>query len=200
MTGDYSDFLAKSIMNKLKNYTDSCQIELEKRLLGDWGGGIGTLANSLNKYFNQVFSYDIAKDAGEYGKKQFPKVNFITKGITDREIFEEGPFNVLIAYEFYPYTRTSEWDYQKKYIDMCLLNLKKDGLLIIGTPNSRKKDNIMRNKRLILQNYSKKHQVKIFRLPSYQIFKVIKNLYFTNLLSDIFSVLRDSHYLIIMHK
>ncbi len=38
MTGDYSDFLAKSIMNKLKNYTDSCQIELEKRLLGDWGG------------------------------------------------------------------------------------------------------------------------------------------------------------------
>lgn len=38
VTGDYSDFLAKSIMNKLKNYTDSCQIELEKRLLGDLGG------------------------------------------------------------------------------------------------------------------------------------------------------------------
>ena len=51
------------------------------------GGGIGSLANSLNKYCNQVFSYDISKDAGEYGRKQFLNVNVITKGITDQEFY-----------------------------------------------------------------------------------------------------------------
>ena len=43
MTGDYSDFIAKSIMDKLEKYTNSCQIELKTELLGDFFGGGGGL-------------------------------------------------------------------------------------------------------------------------------------------------------------
>ena len=53
MTGDYSDFIAKSIMDKLEKYTNSCQIELKTELLGDFfggGGGVVKFFKSLKKY------------------------------------------------------------------------------------------------------------------------------------------------------
>lgn len=102
-----------------------------------WGGGF--IASEVSKLYPEanIYSYDIGQYATLYGKEHFSGVTFINKAITENDIFEEGKFDVILAYEFYPFSRTAEWDYQREYISMCLRNLNKGGYLIIGLPNTR---------------------------------------------------------------
>ena len=93
-----------------------------KLKIADFGGGAGFIANELQKLTGaEIHSYDIAEDAHKYGRKNFPAVQFHTVGLSDEMILPEAPFNAVIANEFYPFIRTSEYEsYQRNYIKMGL--------------------------------------------------------------------------------
>lgn len=165
--------------------------------LGGFRGGTGFLANGLKRYFRTVYSYDISKDAGEYGRKNFKGINFITKAITEADEFAEGPFDVILAYEFYPFTRTSEWEYQKKYIDMCLNNLNRDGILFIGLPDCRKCENLLRNKDNMLECY-RSNQIEVRIAPKVKAYVVLKNWMMAYIASLLISRFVDTHYCIML--
>ena len=106
--------------------------------IGDFGGGLGYIANAISKEIpeSKIYSYDVSGDAGEYGRKHFPQVQFITGALGENDVLQDGPFDAIVANEFYPFTRTEDYSYQKAYVDMCLNNLKGGGMLIIGAPQN----------------------------------------------------------------
>ena len=165
----------------------------------DLGGGCGFLAHSVQKYCKRVFSYDIAKEATIYGKNHFKEITFITKGVTNEEQFEEGPFDLVLAYEFYPFTRTDDWEYQQGYIDMCLANLNQEGILVIGLPDCRHEVNLLKNKKKIYETY-RKNGVEIVVMPHLKIHRVVKNWIVAQCISRLINLFHDAHYFIVLRK
>lgn len=128
VTAKTVEYLAKKYMKKdLKNGENRLRI-------ADFGGGAGFIANALSQVFQEgrVFSYELAREASGYGRKHFTNVTFINKGIGEGDIMEEAPFDIVLANEFYPFTRNNDWGYQRTYVDTCLDNLRPGGILLIG--------------------------------------------------------------------
>jgi ubiquinone/menaquinone biosynthesis C-methylase UbiE len=105
-------------------------VGFEPETVADMGGGVGFVANEISKVWTKtkVYSYDLGEYATKYGQEHFKNVTFINKAIDVNDIFEEGQFDVIFAREFYPFSRTTEWEYQKSYIDMFLNNIKTGGV------------------------------------------------------------------------
>jgi len=56
--------------------------------------------------------------------------------ITEDSQLSDSGFDLVLAYEFYPFTRTTDWSMHKKYLDMCLKNCNPGGYVVLGMPES----------------------------------------------------------------
>lgn len=198
-TGSAASAIAFFIHKAVKRYARKHHISTEcMRKMADFGGGCGFIAAALDKLGYNVCSYDIVKYAGVYGRMHFPHVRFITKPLQEDEILEEGLFDVIVANEFYPFTRTGEWEYQKKYIKMCLKNLKENGILVIGLNDGVK--NSLLNNRNRMENEFKQCNIKLYQRPRVKIYQITHNYFAACVLSSIVDCFRTKSYLILMQN
>jgi len=193
--------LAKTISQLIGQYAREHKFRYTptNMTVGDFGGGVGFLDNGLSLIYKKVVSYDVAEYAGIYGKSHFPQVNFVTRGLKEDTNLEEGPFDMVLAYEFYPFTRTDNWEYNKAYIEMCFDNMNSNSYLAIGLPNGPTRENLLRNKKAMEKEYSDR-DLEIMTLPFSKIKKLIKSVKGSQILSDMAGLAKEKHVLVVMHK
>ena len=193
--------VCNEMMRVIESYVikHKLSFEPENMIVGDFGGGAGFLASALSKRFKKVYSYDISEYAGKYGSANFFDVSFITQGINIGDNMKEGPFDIIIAYEFYPFTRTKEWSYGKDYIDTCLGNLSDGGILVIGLPIGGGINNLGNNWKKIRSNY--KYNCPSIEFMSYcGVMRRINNIFLQRVVSKMAMLFKDKHALIVMKK
>ena len=119
---------------KISYIIDLLKIDSKKEYkILDSGCGIGVTTSKLKFFFknSDVCGIEISSDAISHAKENFKNCTFINKGINpkDKKI---GDFDIIFAFEFYPFTRTNDWNFNKSYIDYFLKNLNDNGMLIIN--------------------------------------------------------------------
>ena len=98
----------------------------------DIGCGMGYTANEISSLYPnaRVLAVDISEDAVKFGRKNFSGVDFVCQSI-EPENPALGQFDIIYAFEFYPFTRTSELNTHLNYIKYFLSQLNVDGNLVI---------------------------------------------------------------------
>lgn len=170
--------------------------------IGDFGGGAGFIADAVSKKFPgvKVFSYDVSEDAGIYGKKNFTDVSFITQALEADDLLSEGKFDCILANEFYPFTRTSDFGYQRKYLDMCLNNLSDKGIVVIGLPEGKTRNNLMKNMEAIRKEYGQR-LLGVHCVPYAKLYGLLRNYNCSLWISHIMGKLKkDRHVVIVLQK
>mgnify|MGYP000849073154 FL=1 len=99
----------------------------------DVGCGLGYTANELNQTFtdSSVTGIDISKDAITYANEKFSQCKFLCDAIdpaNDKQIFK---FDLITAFEFYPFTRTNSFQDQVDYINHLTKNISAEGALVV---------------------------------------------------------------------
>ena len=117
-----------------------CRIKLIKRCLRldniesilDVGCGVGYTANALGKVFHgaSVLGIDISIDAIEYAQSKFPMIDFQVRAASpDEDAF--GLFDAIFCFEFYPFTRNCDPEFQASMIKWLMKMVSNDGNLLI---------------------------------------------------------------------
>jgi SAM-dependent methyltransferase len=192
-----SKAIAAHLNRYIKNYRNKPSI------IGDMGCGAGFIANDLKKLQRQseIYAYDISSDAINYAKKSFPSILFDAKAIEPDSEFGIA-FNVIYAHEFYPFTRTNSFDFQKLYIDNFLKNIDmhNNGLLLISLKHTEKC--LINNYDKLFKQYNDEYEIIKYALPSFKIYNLFKNYslsaLFTKIINFLFS--RKNSYIITISK
>lgn len=165
------------------------------------GGGLGFLANEIKKIFSHaaVYTFDVSRDAKIFGDEHFPEINYITKAIEiGDDLSEFFQYDVIIANEFYPFTRINDWEIQKGYIDTFLNNLEANGILIIEV--SQKEKTLLDNIEKLKCEYKNK-LISISNIPKVRIYKRIQMYTMARILTRVADlVFHDNKYFIIIGK
>tara|TARA_B100000073_G_scaffold348438_1_gene367283 strand:+ start:346 stop:1110 length:765 start_codon:yes stop_codon:yes gene_type:complete len=160
----HNDLDSKSKLLQINNLLDISPRKKFKIL--DVGCGMGFTTFQIKNIFRKstVVGVDISSDATSYAKKKFTECEFICQGIEpENKIIDE--FDLIYCFEFYPFTRTNDWNIHDQYIEYFLKNLKIDGLLIIN--------HHWNNKNSLSHNYlqlNNKYQVKLYNLISKKLY------------------------------
>lgn len=107
---------------------------------------------------------------------------------------------MVLAYEFYPFTRTNEWDYQKKYIQMCLKNLRAGGLLLIGLPHSRETKNLMDNEKNLGKYFKEYYPHKLLMPYSRMITLCAGHIKIAKAVSSVMALFKVRHYFLVFEN
>jgi 2-polyprenyl-3-methyl-5-hydroxy-6-metoxy-1,4-benzoquinol methylase len=112
-----NDFVRSEIQTH-NDITPSHRVNFMKSKLGtlvparilDAGCGLGFTSNYVNKVWPkaEVVGVDISDDAIEFGEKYFTGVNFVKMSICSDSEVDLGLFDLIYAFEFYPFTRTAD--------------------------------------------------------------------------------------------
>jgi len=98
----------------------------------DLGCGMGYTAKALASFYKNadVTAVDISIDAIEYGKKNFSGIEFRCEAVEPKNP-KIGQFDVIFAFEFYPFTRTNDLEIHIQWLKYLLSQLTPGGHLII---------------------------------------------------------------------
>jgi len=98
----------------------------------DVGCGAGFTSESLGVFYDQsnVTGVDISQDGIEYAKKKHHKANFICQ-MVDSNNSKIGCFDLIYAFEFYPFTRTNDFDTHTSFLRYFLSQLNLGGELVL---------------------------------------------------------------------
>jgi SAM-dependent methyltransferase len=131
----------KAQISQHNDMRPSYRTRLVKELIGplhigsifDVGCGIGITTESLRKVFKStsVTGIDISHDAITYATSKFRKCNFICDSIDPESGKTYDFFDLICAFEFYPFSRTSDFQTHKSYIEYLFSFLKPEGRLVI---------------------------------------------------------------------
>ena len=145
---------------------------LPKRIL-DAGCGLGFTTQQIkNKYPHaKVFGIDVSNDAVEFGRENFKTCEFITQAIDPSDPVKALDLDIIFAFEFYPFTRTSDFQVHKSYVDLFMSALNPGGELAIfqrwDNPSS-----LSRNIDLLQERYPS-HQISVSEMPIRKIGKIL---------------------------
>jgi SAM-dependent methyltransferase len=164
--------------------------------IADIGCGLGFTAAALAQEFTgaHVFGYEISEDAVLYGQKTFPDVVFRRQGIDPQSDLGER-FDLVLAQEFYPFTRTADWAIQKPLIDMIFRHLKPGGILLIELSERGREGTVLANRDLIAG-------VRAERLAFDRIYRKLKVFWLARIASGVAGPLRgvDRNIALILEK
>ena len=136
LTGETQDSLLE-LHNDLAPFQKLRDLD---RLLGkprptsilDVGCGIGVTTRGLAHLYPDadVLGVDVSEDAISYARMTHSEVEFVALAIHPRGE-EIGLFDLIYCFEFYPFTRTNDYEWQADFIDYLTKQLATSGSLII---------------------------------------------------------------------
>ncbi len=108
---------------------------VEKRAVLDIASGTGYGSSLLSQKARKVTGVDLSRESIEYAKDRFQKSNieFICASATD-ELFEDESFDVICSFETIEHLEKED---RIKYLKNLNKWLKKDGVLLLSTPNKK---------------------------------------------------------------
>lgn len=109
------------------------------RSLIDFGCGPGLLTHELRASvgMGDVLGVDISVSAIAFAKANFPACRFETVAVDDDTRLP--PADVVHAREFYPFTRTADAEFHRKYLSVLASHVKPGGVMVLSllaTPKS----------------------------------------------------------------
>lgn len=111
-------------------YAFAARFCADRRVL-DAGCGTGYGANALSKHALQVTGVDLAYDAVQHARREYPQPGLIwTAGSCDRLPFVRSAFHVVVAFEVIEHLR--DWPLLVSEAKRVLTG---DGLFLVSTPN-----------------------------------------------------------------
>tara|TARA_Y100001970_G_C14202787_1_gene842153 strand:- start:265 stop:1029 length:765 start_codon:yes stop_codon:yes gene_type:complete len=119
------NYHVKTIKKLLKNYSPKSIVDV--------GCGLGFTTNELkNIYPNaSITGIDISEDAIAYAHDNFTLCSFLCEPIDPDNMSQNFEFDLIIAFEFYPFTRTGLFDNHVKYLNHLTKDLTEEGKLVI---------------------------------------------------------------------
>lgn len=104
----------------------------EPRHILDAGCGAGFTTRALTEVYPDadVLGVDLAEDAIAYATNAHPKARFVARSISP-ESGLLGDFDLIFCFEFYPFTRNTEVEFQAGFIRYFVDQLRPDGRLAI---------------------------------------------------------------------
>lgn len=152
----------------LKTLTENL-IKPNKLLELGCGAGFSTMGLIDSFPESKIFAVDASKNAIEYAQRNVNGATFACLGINPDTKIEGQPFDLTIAYEFYPFSRTNDFDYQMQMINGLLDQTK---YLVIA--NAIGYETIFTNQRALQkQNNFKIHEHGT--MPNHRIYKILKS-------------------------
>jgi SAM-dependent methyltransferase len=144
-----SDF-KKSLIKQHNELSPIHRTKLLRKLLGpkqiesvlDIGCGIGITTQALFETFENasVTGIDISQDAITYAKSEFRNCVFVCEAVDSESGMKTERYDLICAFEFYPFSRTLDYDTHLSYTLHLLSLLTPGGCLVIwqrwNNPNS----------------------------------------------------------------
>lgn len=122
----------RDAIEHLHRYAITTPYVVNKDVL-DIACGEGYGSNLISKYANQVYGVDIDSTTIDLAEKKYKKDNLLFKtGSTDAIPLKENSIDVVISFE-----TIEHHDKHEKMFDEIKRVLKKDGILIISTPDKK---------------------------------------------------------------
>ena len=136
-TGD----IEKAHIKSHNNIEPRFRIKASMKLLGDFtpsrildiGCGLGFTTNELKKTFPnaKVVGIDVSQDAISFAKKRFIGCDFLAEAIDPNNADKSYKADLICVFEFYPFTRTDDFESHKNYLEYLLSWLDEGGSLLI---------------------------------------------------------------------
>lgn len=136
-----SDSISQSMIRSHNEVYPSYRATIIKQLVGeinvstilDVCCGLGFTTNSLRNIYKtaSVVGVDISKDAVSYAQIHFPKCSFICQAIDPKNGLTANKYDLICAIEFYPFTRTGDYQINESYMAYLLSMLTANGRLVI---------------------------------------------------------------------
>ena len=196
--GSYKVMLAtnditKSLINSHNDTTPSYRVKAIKKILGnfnpkkiyDIGCGLGFTTNEISKAYPcaEVIGVDISDDAVTFGNKNFPNCLFLSEAVDPENKKQVFHADLIYAFEFYPFTRTSVLSEHTKYLAHLTDELSEEGKLVIFQ--------LWNNPESLSVNYNElvslfpNLKFELYLMPLRQIGKFVRSRFFANIISAI---------------
>ncbi len=149
------------------------RIRLYKHIVGasphakiaDLGCGLGFSSNALADVFSaNVDGYEVSLDAVQFSEKTWPGLCFFCRAIEPYVPLGQM-YDLIVAQEFYPFTRTADLDVHLGYIDALQKSLNDGGVILIGLSEGTT-ESILSNMPELKEQLKNKHlNISLRRLP-----------------------------------
>lgn len=112
--------------------------------IADIGCGLGITTDALSRHYPQaeVVGLEISTDGIEYAQKNFKRAQFIRTAVAPT-VPLPGSFDLILCQEFYPFTRTSDRETHRSYIEHLLNYLRPNGVLLIELSERDRNESIL---------------------------------------------------------
>ena len=100
----------------------------------DVGCGLGYTANELKQTFKDasITGIDISRDAVAYANEKFSQCKFLCDAIDPSNHKQIFKFDLITAFEFYPFTRSNSFEDHVDYLNHLTKNISAEGALVIS--------------------------------------------------------------------
>ena len=181
MIKSHNDINPAQKLKLLKKITDKFLKNKKIHSILNVGCGTGFETKVLSEIYNcDITGVDASLDGIEYAKKynSNSKTEYISKTI-DSNFLLNTKFDICYAIEFYPFTRTKDFEFQKNIISSIFNNLSNEGVLVMYQLETDESDTIKNN----IQELSVllKKNVKIYSKLHHKIYKFIPNYFLSKL-------------------
>jgi SAM-dependent methyltransferase len=156
--------------------------------IADVGSGLGFTTLALAREFAaaKVVGYEVSPDAVAYAERHHPGPTYRCQVIDITSELGER-FDLVLAQEFYPFTRTAEWKFAKSFIDLLLRHLNPGGILLIELSERHPDRTILAN-RAELAAFRPRYR----RLAFDRIYRKLKSFWLSDLASAVVGPLRGA--------
>lgn len=154
--------------------------------IADIGCGIGLTTIALSKAFRakKVTGIDISQDAINFARKNSVRgIEYFAQRIEPGTLLT-GPYDLVVAQEFYPFTRTSDYQTHINFIEVLMRSLKKPrGIILIGLSDGTSESILDNLEKITVDVESMGGKLSIHFLPYEKLFKITRSYLLSKLIT-----------------
>jgi SAM-dependent methyltransferase len=169
--------------------------------IADIGCGLGFLSMALMDIFAaRVDGYEVSLDAVEFAKGRWDGPRFFCQAI-EPSVPLGRMYDLIVAQEFYPFTRTSDCNLHLGYLDSLRHSLSQGGVLLVGLSEGSK-DSILSNIEKLRTALGSSHmEIFLRRIPFDKVYRVMPIYAVANFVSHVISfVLKKPLFCVLLIK
>jgi len=169
--------------------------------IADVGCGLGFLSIALMDIFAaRVDGYEVSLDAVEFAKSRWDGPRFYCQAI-EPSVPLGRMYDLIVAQEFYPFTRSSDCNLHLGYLDALLQSLSLNGVLLVGLSEGTKESILFNIEKLRNALGSSHMEISIRRIPFDKVYNAMPMYAVANFVSQVISfVLKKPRFCVLLIK